>query len=312
MNKDSRIFVAGHRGMVGSACVRLLQDRGFTQILTRTRAELDLRNREAVAAFYEEAKPEYVIVAAAKVGGIVANNSYPVEFLVENLDIQNNLITGAYEGEVAKLLFLGSSCIYPKFAPQPIPEDALLTGELEPTNEPYALAKICGIRLCQAYRRQYGANFISAMPTNLYGPEDNFDLKTSHVLPALLRRFHEAKERGDEAVTLWGSGSPRREFLYVDDLAEACLFLLENYDGDDHVNVGCGEDVTIAELAGMVKELTGFKGEIRWDTSKPDGTPRKLLNVDRINSLGWKARTSLPEGLRLAYTWWRENGADRT
>lgn len=304
MNSDSLIYVAGHRGMVGSACVRLLQKRGFCQIVTRTRSELDLRNRGAVRQFYEATKPEYVIVAAAKVGGIVANNTYPVEFLVENLDIQNNLITSAYEAGVKKLLFLGSSCIYPKFAPQPIPEDSLLTGELEPTNEPYALAKICGIRLCQAYRREYGANFISGMPTNLYGPQDNFDLKTSHVLPALLRRFHEAKERGDADVSLWGSGSPRREFLYVDDLAEACLFLLENYDGADHVNIGCGEDVTIAELAGMIKELTGFPGKITWDTSKPDGTPRKLLNVDRMKQQGWVARTSLADGLRLAYDWW--------
>lgn len=307
MDKASRIFVAGHRGMVGSACVRLLKQRGFTQVITRTRQEVDLANAQAVKAFYAEAKPEFVIDAAAKVGGIVANNSEPVEFLVENLAIQNNVICGAYEADVKKLLFLGSSCIYPKFAPQPIPEDALLTGPLEPTNEPYALAKICGVKLCQAYRRQYGANFISAMPTNLYGPEDNFDLTSSHVLPALLRKFHEAKERGDATVTLWGTGTPRREFLYVDDLAEACLFLLESYDGAEIVNVGCGEDIPIAGLAEKIKSLVGFKGEIVWDTSKPDGTPRKLLNVDRLRQLGWQARVSLDEGLRLSYEWWLEH-----
>jgi GDP-L-fucose synthase len=304
MDQASRIYVAGHRGMVGSACVRLLRQRGYTHILTRTRQELNLGDAQAVRAFYAETRPEYVIDAAAKVGGIVANHSEPVEFLVENLAIQNNLICGAHEAGVKKLLFLGSSCIYPKFAPQPIAEESLLTGLLEPTNEPYALAKICGIKLCEAYRRQYGANFISAMPTNLYGPEDNFDLTSSHVLPALLRKFHEAKERGDATVTLWGSGTPRREFLYVDDLAEACLFLLESYDGAEFVNVGCGEDIAIAELASQIRTLVGFGGEIVWDSSKPDGTPRKLLNVDRLRRLGWVARVPLEEGLRRSYEWW--------
>lgn len=287
--------------MVGSACLRLLQQRGLTNIITRTRAELDLTNAAAVNEFFKENRIEMVILAAAKVGGIMANSTYPVEFFTENIAIQNNIITAAHRFGVSKLLFLGSSCIYPKLAAQPITEDSLLTGALEPTNEAYALAKICGVKLCQAYRREYRANFISAMPTNLYGPLDNYDLQTSHVLPALLRRFHEARETGAQSVTLWGSGTPRREFLYVDDLAEACLFLLEHYDGEEPVNVGCGEDLPIAELAEMIKRLVGYTGEIIWDTTKPDGTPRKLLNIDKIKSLGWKPRTSLEQGLKLAY-----------
>ena len=305
--KDARIFVAGHRGMVGSACARFLRARGHHNLLLRTRHELDLRDPNAVRRFYEEQKPEYVIVAAAKVGGIIANRDHPVEFLLHNLQIQNNLISSAFESGVKKLLFLGSSCIYPKFAPQPIPESALLTGALEPTNEAYAIAKIAGIKLCQAYSAQHGAPFISAMPTNLYGPEDNFDLTSSHVLPALIRRFHEAKERGDDSVTLWGTGSPRREFLHVDDLAEACLFLLENYDAPDIVNVGCGDDVTIAELAGIVKDTAGFEGEIRWDTSKPDGTPRKLMDIGKIKAMGWSPRIGLKEGIAGAAKWWLEH-----
>jgi GDP-L-fucose synthase len=308
MKTSSSVFVAGHRGMVGSACVRALQQRGFNNLILRTRAELNLRDAAAVKKFYAETRPEYVIVAAARVGGIIANSTQPVEFLVENLEIQNNLICGAYEAKVKKLLFLGSTCIYPRLAPQPIPEEALLTGPLEPTNISYALAKISGIQLCRAYREQYGADFISAMPTNLYGMEDNFDLKTSHVLPALIRKFHEARESGDQKVTLWGSGKPRREFLYVDDLADACLFLLEKYSDKDHLNVGCGEDMTIAELAELTKKLVGFKGEIAWDASKPDGTPRKLLNIEKINKLGWKASTPIEQGMRIAYEWWLKNG----
>jgi GDP-L-fucose synthase len=304
MDRSGKIFVAGHRGLVGSACVRLLEKRGFTNILMRTRQELDLQNRAAVEEFYKTQQPRYVIFAAAKVGGILANNTYPVEFLLENLEIQNNLIRGAYENKVEKLLFLGSSCIYPKFAPQPITEDALLTGTLEPTNEPYALAKIAGIKLCQAYHREYDAHFLSAMPTNLYGPNDNFDLQTSHVLPALIRRFHEAKTRKDASVTLWGTGSPKREFLHVDDLAEACLFLLEKYDESEIINVGFGQDCSIRELAETIQEIVGFTGKIQWDTSKPDGTPRKLLNVDKINKLGWKAKISLEDGIRQTYQWW--------
>ena len=307
MSPGDAIFVAGHRGMVGAALVRLLKARGYKNLLLRTRAELDLCDPAAVRAFYEKHKPAYVFVAAAKVGGILANRDYPVEFLSDNLQIQLNLINGAYANKVAKLLFLGSSCIYPKLAPQPMTEDCLLTGSLEPTNEPYALAKICGIKLCQAYARQYGANFISAMPTNLYGPEDNFDLQSSHVLPALIHKFHVAKEQG-HSVTLWGTGSAYREFLHVDDLAEACLFLMENYDSPELVNVGCGEDITIRDLASLVGRVVGFKGKIEWDSTKPDGTPRKLLDVSRLASLGWKAKTPLEQGLRATYQWWLEHG----
>jgi GDP-L-fucose synthase len=304
MKPGDAIFVAGHRGMVGSALVRLLRQRGFTNLLLRTRAELDLCDTSAVRVFYAKEKPAHVFVAAARVGGIWANATRPVEFLSENLRIELNLIDGAHEAKVEKLLFLGSSCIYPKMAPQPIAEDSLLTGSLEPTNEPYALAKICGVRLCQAYAKQYGARFISAMPTNLYGPEDNFDPETSHVLPALIGKFHAAKMRGDAAVTLWGTGSPYREFLHVDDLAEACLFLMETYESPELINVGCGHDLRIRELAEMVRTVVGFSGEIAWDTNKPDGTPRKLLDITRMTKLGWNAKIDLEEGLRSTYGWW--------
>jgi GDP-L-fucose synthase len=308
MNPADTIFVAGHRGMVGAALVRLLKARGFNHLILRSRAELDLSDPAAVRAFYEKSQPAYIFVAAARVGGIWANSTMPVEFLSENLQIELNLINGAYAHHAKKLLFLGSSCIYPKLAPQPMSEDCLLTGSLEPTNEPYALAKICGIKLCQAYARQYGANFISVMPTNLYGPEDNFDLQTSHVLPALIHKFHLAKEQGRPHVTLWGTGSAYREFLHVDDLAEACLFLMDGYDSPELVNVGCGEDITIRDLAAMVGRVVGFSGRVEWDTTKPDGTPRKLLDVSKLARLGWKARTPLEQGLRATYQWWLEHG----
>jgi GDP-L-fucose synthase len=307
MKPDDAIYIAGHRGMVGSAIVRLLRSRGFNNLLLRTRAELDLCDPTAVRAFYDKTRPDYVFFAAAKVGGIWANSTQPVEFLSDNLQIELNLINGAYAAKVKKLLFLGSSCIYPKFAPQPMSEEALLTGSLEPTNEAYALAKICGIRLCQAYAKEYGANFISAQPTNLYGPEDNFDLETSHVLPALIHKFHLAKVKSQPNVTLWGTGNVYREFLHVDDLAQACVFLMENYDSSDLVNVGCGEDITIHDLANMVGKVVGFSGRIEWDSTKPDGTPKKLLNVSKINKLGWKASIPLEEGLRATYKWWLEN-----
>jgi len=303
LNKESKIFVAGHRGMVGSAIVRRLEEEGFTQILTRNRSDLDLLDRSSVRRFFEIERPEIVLDAAARVGGIVANSENPVEFLVENLTIQNNVIQSAADFGVAKLLFLGSSCIYPKLAPQPISEDSLLTGPLEPTNDAYALAKIAGIKLCQAYAKQYGKNFISAMPTNLYGPNDNFDLRTSHVLPALIRKVHEAKTSGARTVTVWGTGTPRREFLHVDDLADACLFLLNNYDSPEIVNIGCGEDFTIRELVETVCETLGFDGELVFDTSKPDGTPRKLLNTEKLRSLGWSPRIPLREGILDAYAW---------
>ena len=303
MNKESKIFVAGHRGMVGSAIVRRLQAEGFTQILTRNRSDLDLLDRLAVRRFFEIERPEFVFDAAARVGGIIANSEKPVEFLIENLTIQNNVIQAAADFGAAKLLFLGSSCIYPKLAPQPISEDSLLTGPLEPTNDAYALAKIAGIKLCQAYAKQYGKNFISAMPTNLYGPNDNFDLRTSHVLPALIRKVHEAKTNGARVVSVWGTGTPRREFLHVDDLADACLFLLNNYDSPEIVNIGCGEDFTIRELVETVCETLGFDGELVFDTSKPDGTPRKLLNIEKLRSLGWSPRIPLREGILDAYTW---------
>lgn len=303
---NRRVYVAGHRGMVGSALVRRLSADGVSVILA-SHAELDLRDMAAVTAFLEKTKPDVVIVAAAKVGGILANDTYPADFLYENLMIEANLIHGSFKVGTEKLLFLGSSCIYPKVSPQPIPEDALLTGSLEPTNEWYAIAKIAGIKLCQAYRKQYGVDYISAMPSNLYGPNDYFDPVKSHVIPALLRRFHEAKQRGDAAVTCWGTGTPRREFLYVDDLADACVFLLENYSGADHVNVGTGSDMTIAELAESVKRVTGFPGAIAWDTSKPDGTMLKRMDVSRINALGWQATTPFEEGLAKAYRWFLEN-----
>ena len=307
MNEDTKIFVAGHRGMVGSGIVRSLKAKGFHHLLLRTRAELDLLDARAVRAFFDSERPEIVVDSAARVGGIVANSEKPVEFLVENLTIQNNVICAAADHGVRKLLFLGSSCIYPKLAPQPIPEDALLTGPLEPTNDAYALAKIAGIRLCQAYAAEYGNNFISAMPTNLYGPNDNFDLRTSHVLPALIRKVHEAKASGSPEVPIWGTGNPRREFLHVDDLADACVFLLENYDSPEIVNVGCGEDVTIRELALTVCEVVGYTGELVFDPSKPDGTPRKLLDMRKLFSLGWKPKISLRSGIRNAYEWFLES-----
>ncbi len=308
MKPEDTIFVAGHRGMVGAALVRLLRSRGFTNLLLRTRSELDLCDAHAVRNFYEKHQPAYVLIAAAKVGGILANSTQPVEFLSENLQIELNLINGAYAHKVKKLLFLGSSCIYPKFAPQPMTEDVLLTGSLEPTNEAYALAKICGIKLCQAYARQYGTNFISAQPTNLYGPEDNFDLQSSHVLPALLHKFYLAREKNQKSITLWGTGSAFREFLHVDDLAEACLFLMESYDSPDLINIGCGEDIRIRDLAELVGKVVGFTGQIEWDSSKPDGTPRKLLDVSKLNKLGWTAKIPLEEGLRSTYRWWVEHG----
>ena len=287
--------------MVGSAIVRNLQSKGFTNIITRTRAELDLTNQGAVQAFFYSEKPEQVYLAAAKVGGIHANNVYRAQFLYENLMMEANVIHAAHTSGVDKLLFLGSSCIYPKLAPQPLVEDALLTGPLEPTNEPYAIAKIAGIKLCETYRHQYGANFISAMPTNLYGPGDNYDLETSHVLPALLRKIHTAKVNGHPSVPLWGTGSPKREFLHVDDLAEACVHLMDTYDGEAWVNIGTGEDLSIKELAELICDIVGYDGQLDWDTSKPDGTPRKLMNVDRVNALGWKARIGLREGIERVY-----------
>ncbi|MGH7982578.1 MAG: GDP-L-fucose synthase [Candidatus Udaeobacter sp.] len=309
MDKTDKIFVAGHRGMVGSALMRRLEADALSNIVTRERTQLDLTDESAVAKFFEEERPHIVIVAAAKVGGIKANKDYPVEFLVENLRIQNNVIRSAHENGVRKLLFLGSSCIYPKFAPQPIPESALLTGPLEPTNEAYAIAKIAGIKLCQAFSREYGANFISVMPTNLYGPNDNFDLETSHVLAALLRKTHEAKMRNDQKLIVWGTGKPRREFLHVDDLAAACLLLLEKYDWPEIINVGCGEDISIRELAEIICEVVGFDGELAWDTTKPDGTPRKLLDVTKIRALGWKPAITLRDGIKRTYNWFVANFA---
>ena len=307
MNSTSRIYVAGHRGMVGKALCRALQSQGLPEPITFTSAELDLRNQAAVRAMMERERPTHVFVAAAKVGGIHANNIYRADFLYDNLMIEANLIHAAHEVGVEKLLFLGSSCIYPKLADQPLIEDALLTGALEPTNEPYAIAKIAGIKLCEAYRDQHGANFISAMPTNLYGPGDNYDLQNSHVVPALLRKFHEAKVNGDPTVTCWGTGSPRREFLHVDDLAEACLFLMREYNDKPFVNVGTGTDLPIKELAETIRDIIGFEGELVWDTDKPDGTPRKLMNCDRIHALGWTHRISLADGLRSVYVEYRNN-----
>lgn len=301
MNKDSKIFVAGHRGMVGSAILRKLQSEGFSNLCFRTSSELDLTNQQAVADFFAQERPEYVFLAAAKVGGILANNTYRADFIYQNLQIQNNVIHSSYKTGVKKLMFLGSSCIYPKFADQPMREEYLLTGTLEPTNEPYAIAKIAGIKMCEAYRSQYGCNYISVMPTNLYGPNDNYDLNNSHVLPALIRKFHEAKENAESTVTVWGTGSPRREFLYVDDLADACFFLMQNYNEAGFVNIGTGEDLSIKDLAYTVKDIIGFRGEIVFDTTKPDGTPRKLMDVTRLNNLGYKAKTSLEEGIKLAY-----------
>ena len=301
MEKESKIYVAGHRGMVGSAIVRKLTSLGYTNLLTRTSTELDLRNQQQVADFFDVEKPEFVFLAAAKVGGIVANSTYRADFLYENLAIQNNIIHGSYLNKVKKLMFLGSSCIYPKLAPQPLKESYLLSGYLEQTNEPYAIAKIAGIKMCEAYRAQYGCNFISVMPTNLYGTNDNYDLVNSHVLPAMIRKFHEAKDKGASEMTLWGTGSPMREFLHADDLAEACFFLMENYNESELVNIGTGEDVTIKNLAALVKQIVGFKGEIIWDTSKPDGTPRKLMDVSKLHGLGWHHKIALEDGIKLAY-----------
>lgn len=307
MNKSSKIYIAGHRGMVGSALHRKLLADGFTNFVVKTSSELDLRNQEAVSRFFEEEKPEYVFLAAAKVGGILANNTYRGAFLYENLMIQNNVIHSSYLNGVKKLLFLGSSCIYPKMAPQPLKEDYLLTGILEPTNEPYAIAKIAGIKMCDAYRSQYGCNFISVMPTNLYGPNDNYDLKNSHVLPAMIRKFHEAKINNEPSVTIWGTGKPKREFLHADDLAAACVYLMQNYNEEGLVNIGTGEDVEIGELAEMVKKVVGFTGTIENDLSKPDGTPRKLMDVSKLHGFGWKHTIELFEGLKSVYEEFQES-----
>lgn len=307
MNKDSKIYVAGHRGLVGSAIVRNLEAKGYSNIVKKTHSELDLTNQESVRRFFEEEKPEYVFLAAAKVGGINANNTYPADFIYENLQIQNNVIKAAHDFKVTKLLFLGSTCIYPKMAPQPIKEEYLLTGSLEETNEAYAVAKIAGLEMCKFFKRQYGDNFISCMPTNLYGPNDNFDLKNSHVLPALIRKFHEAKVTSSDKVEIWGTGTPLREFLYVDDMADACVFLMENYDGEQHVNIGTGEEVSIRELAETIKEVVGFNGELVFNTAMPDGTPRKLTTVEKLHGLGWKHKVSLNEGVKMAYQWFVEN-----
>lgn len=301
MEKSDRIFVAGHRGMVGSAIVRKLQAAGYSNLVSRTSAELDLRDGAAVRKFFEEEKPRYVFLAAAKVGGIVANNTYRAEFLYDNLMIQSNIIHESYRSGVAKLLFLGSSCIYPKLAPQPLKEEYLLTGLLEPTNEPYAIAKIAGIKMCDAYRSQYGCHFISAMPTNLYGPNDNYDLQTSHVIPALLRKFHEAKQKRSDEVIVWGSGKPLREFMHVDDLAEACLFLMQKFDEPGFINVGTGTEISIRELAQLIARVVGYTGKLTFDSTKPDGTPRKLMDMQRIHQLGWKHRIDLEDGLKQAY-----------
>lgn len=307
MEVNAKCFVAGANGMVGSAIARALKAQGHGQVLTPGRQALDLMDAGAVRAFFDQERPEYVFVAAAKVGGILANNSYPADFLYNNLVIETNLIHAAYEFGVKKLLFLGSTCIYPKLAPQPLKEEYLLTGPLEPTNEWYAVAKIAGIKLCQAFRRQHGCNFISGMPTNLYGPNDNYNLETSHVMPAFIRKFHEAKLSCAPTVTIWGSGKPLREFLHVDDCAEACVFLMKHYEGEEHVNIGVGEDLSILDLAQLVARVVGFRGELVFDASKPDGTPRKLVDTTKINALGWRPRIGLEEGIELAYRWFREN-----
>lgn len=301
MNLHDKIYIAGHRGMVGSAILRQLKAEGYTNFILRTSSELDLRNQQAVADFFEKEKPDYVFLAAAKVGGIIANNTYRGDFIYENLMIQNNVIHQSYVNDVKKLMFLGSSCIYPKMAPQPLKEEYMLTGELESTNEPYAIAKIAGIKMCDAYRDQFGCNFISVMPTNLYGPNDNYDLKNSHVLPAMLRKFITAKRNGDASVTIWGTGSPKREFLHANDLAEACSFLMKNYSDSGLVNIGIGNDVSILDLAILVKKTVGFEGDILTDTTKPDGTPRKLMDVSKLSSLGWKASITLEEGIQKVY-----------
>ena len=301
MNKTDKIYVAGHKGMVGSAIVRKLEAEGYENLLLQSSTQLDLRNQQSVNEFFEATKPDYVFFAAAKVGGILANNTRRAEFIYDNLMIEVNIINAAWTNGVKKLLFLGSSCIYPKLAPQPLKEEYLLTGELEATNEPYAIAKIAGIKLCDAYRDQYGANYISVMPTNLYGPNDNYDLNNSHVLPALLRKFHEAHINNDPVVTIWGSGKPKREFMHVDDLADACMFLMENYNQKGFINIGVGEDIEIKELALLIKDIVGYKGQLQHDTSKPDGTPRKLMDVSKLSSLGWKAKIGLREGIEKVY-----------
>jgi GDP-L-fucose synthase len=310
MTPEARIYVAGHRGLVGSAIVRRLRAAGFNRIIVREHRDLDLRDQAAVQAFFEAERPQHVYLAAARVGGILANDSYPAEFLSDNIAIQTNVIDAAYRSGAEKLLLLGSSCVYPKHAPQPMPEECLLSGPLEPTNEWYSIAKIAGLKMCQAYRRQYGFRAISAMPTNLYGPGDNFNLKSSHVLPALIRKFHEAKEQGANEVEVWGTGTPRREFLHVDDLADACLFLMQSYDGDSWVNVGWGRDMSIAELVETVARIVGFEGSIRFDRSKPDGTPRKLLDTSRLSALGWSPRIALEQGIRSTYRWFLEHHDD--
>jgi len=307
VEKDAKIYVAGHRGLVGSAIMRKLKKEGYNNLVYRTSSQLDLRRQEKVEEFFKKEKPEYVILAAAKVGGIQANDTYSAEFLYDNLMIESNVIDAAYQNDVKKLLFLGSSCIYPKFADQPMKEEYLLSGKLESTNEGYAVAKITGIKLCEHYNKQYGTNFISAMPTNLYGPNDNFDLETSHVLPALIRKFHEAKVNDEDEVVIWGTGKPKREFLHVDDLADALLYLMNNYSGDQFVNVGVGKDISILELAELIKDIVDFEGEIVNDLSKPDGTPRKLLDVSRLNDLGWEAQISLEEGIKDTYEWFKKN-----
>ncbi|AKB83324.1 GDP-L-fucose synthetase [Methanosarcina barkeri 3] len=308
MDKKSKIYLAGHRGLVGSAIKRKLESKGYSNLIFRTHGELDLTNQQAVNEFFEREKPEYVFLAAAKVGGILANNTYPAEFIYENLMIEANIIHASYRNGVKKLLFLGSSCIYPKLAPQPLKEEYLLTGPLEETNEAYAIAKIAGIRLCKHYNQQYGTNFISVMPTNLYGPNDNFDLETSHVMPALIRKFHEAKVKNEPEVVIWGTGKPLREFMHVDDMADACVYLMEKfntYDIGEFVNIGVGKDITIGELSELIKEIVGFEGTIRKDLSKPDGTPQKLLDITKLSSLGWKAKISLKEGIKQTYDWYQ-------
>jgi GDP-L-fucose synthase len=310
MDKNSKIYVAGHRGLVGSAIIRALEKNGFTNLIVRTQSELNLINQQAVVDFFNKEKPEYIFLAAAKVGGILANNDFPAQFIYENLQIQNNIIHNAYLSGVKKLLFLGSSCIYPKNCPQPIKEEYLLSGYLEPTNEPYAIAKIAGIKMCQNYNRQYQTNFISVMPTNLYGLNDNFNLKTSHVLPALIRKFYEAKIADKKEAEVWGTGTEKREFLYVDDLADALIFLMNKYDNSKIINIGTGEDLSIKELAEIIKNVVGFNGKIIWDSAKPDGTPRKLLDVSRLNNLGWKNKINLVDGIRLTYEWYKKNYAN--
>lgn len=310
MNKTDKIYVAGHRGLVGSAIVRSLKRKGYTNIIGRTHAELDLINQEAVRKFFEEERPDIVVLAAAKVGGINANQTTPAEFAYENMQIQCNVIKCCHDFKVKKLLFLGSTCIYPKMAPQPIPEDALLSGYLEETNEAYAIAKISGLLMCKYFKTQYGDDFISCMPTNLYGPYDNYDLENSHVMPAMIRKFHDAKVEGKPTVELWGTGAPLREFLYSDDMADACVFLLENYSGVQHVNIGTGKEVTIKQLAEIVKKTVGYEGEIVWNSAMPDGTPRKLTNVDKLHGLGWHHKVELEEGVKLAYDWFKDNVKD--